>query len=183
MRSAGPRQQANLSYETSPFPTSRERSTGRAVLSLNKNCLLGMNGTNGLLLSEAVCSCSRAAASNRTMKISASIATTLLSQSNTRRSKLHFFSAPRCDRQHKLILAVQTEVHDSALDAVLGRKGPLGYGLGDFFGERYAARLERRRDHRSSSNVLSFEAAVVSRSTISSTVCFARPASKSFMVP
>ena len=32
-------------------------------------------------------------------------------------------------------------------------------------------------------NALNLEAAVVSRSTISSTACFARPASKSFMVP
>jgi hypothetical protein len=39
---------------------------------------------------------------------------------------------------------------------------------------RYAARLEGRRGHRSSSNALNLDAAVMSRSTSSSTVCFAR---------
>jgi hypothetical protein len=104
--------------------------TSRPVL--NKNWLFGVKGTNGLPLSVAVCSCSRAAASNRTMKISASIATTLLSQSNTRRSKLHFFSAPRCDRQHKLILAVQTESRFRARRCV-GAQGSLRLWPRGFF--------------------------------------------------
>jgi hypothetical protein len=38
------------------------------------------------------------------------------------------------------------------------------------------AKLEGRSGHKSSSNALSREAAVVSRSTIDSTVCFVRPA-------
>ncbi len=45
---------------------------------LGRNWLLKVKGINGLLLSEAVCCWSPAAASNRTMKISASIATTLI---------------------------------------------------------------------------------------------------------
>ena len=47
-------------------------------MSLNKKWLFAVKGTNELLLSEAGSCWSRAAASNRTMKISASIATTLV---------------------------------------------------------------------------------------------------------
>ena len=65
-------------YETSSLPVSQRGSSGKAALSLNKNWLFGVKGVNVLLLSNAVSCWSRAAASDHTMKISASIATTLV---------------------------------------------------------------------------------------------------------
>jgi hypothetical protein len=70
-------------------------------LSLKKNRLFEVKGTNGPLLREAVSCWSRAAASNRTMKISASIPTTVGSrQSNTWHRYGTPFPPKNCDRQH-----------------------------------------------------------------------------------
>ena len=57
--------------------TSPARSASRLRLCLNVSCVLWVKGTNRVLLDGAISSGTRVAASNRTIKISASIATTL----------------------------------------------------------------------------------------------------------
>ena len=60
------------------LPVSQRGSSGKAALSLNKKLVVRREGGERAALSNAVSCWSRAAASDRTMKISASIATTLV---------------------------------------------------------------------------------------------------------
>ena len=82
---------------------SRTASDGRSGLCLNVNWLLGLKGMNREVLDGTVSFNARAAASNRTMKISASIATTFRSrQPNTRQEQNTPVHPKNCDRQHNL---------------------------------------------------------------------------------
>ena len=83
--------------------SSRTASKGRSGLCWNVNWLLGLKGMNRKVLEGTVSFNARAAVSNRTIKISASITTTLgLRQPNTRRREVTPFPPKNCDRQHRL---------------------------------------------------------------------------------